>query len=57
MNICYIFTLTADIENLFGEFEDIRQLIFLPKFHDNSTLFGGVDSILGAWSQQKLKLN
>ena len=44
-------------ENPLDEFEDIQQLIFFPKFHENPTIFGGVDSILGVGSQinQKIK--
>ena len=37
--------------------EDIHQQTLLAKFHENLTLPGGVDSILGARSQQAQKLN
>ena len=43
MNICHIFTLTVDVENPYGEFEDVHQQIFFAKSHENPTLPGRVD--------------
>ena len=57
MKICHVFTLTVDIKNPLCEFEDIYWQIFLPEFHENLTLPGGVDSILRARSQKNYKFN
>ena len=51
---CHIFTLTRDNEKTL---EDIHQQILLGKFGKKLTLPGGVNSVLGARSQQLQKLN
>ena len=51
MKIYHNFTLAVDIEKDFYTPEDILQQILLAKFHENLTLLGGVNSILGADSK------
>ena len=51
MKIYHTFSLTVDIEKTFHRLEYIYQQILFTKFHENVTLSGGVDSILGADSK------
>ena len=57
MKICHIFTLTGDIEKRISLRLKLFTADLLAKFHENSTLPGGIDSMFESADSLPRKLN